>query len=389
MISGLAQGEIEGAHKVGKELKRQKHLRPEIQTKPIHPFLAQIVPPFRPPAKLQRRLSQDATPPEKDLRRLLQGVFVRLDKILIKGPFRLEAHIVKVPENPEAGAGIPAAPEFPLARRIQDKGIDIFQVQVVAECGNVAVSLPSQWAALAMGGKQAPAVLGNMLIFDSAISNTIVLVLAQSLVKIGKSDFPPRIPAQNSSQFPKEPDPRTAFHVNSDGGIGALGDGPEKRLLELEALPARRAELGKKKTGLPLGSQREIGVGQVKNGDIHEIEGPASDNRFTFAAQIDLVGRPLPRGRAGLTETGGKKSFIDMIGLPGKFLQPFPAYAEVAGFEKNLALVDRGRSEEHTSELQSQSNIVCRLLLEKNTQSHTQPQDRQALSNAHAVAKIY
>src|SRR2546430_12821203 len=27
--------------------------------------------------------------------------------------------------------------------------------------------------------------------------------------------------------------------------------------------------------------------------------------------------------------------------------------------------IDRGRSEEHTSELQSQSNLVCRLLLEK------------------------
>src|SRR5688572_31528258 len=34
----------------------------------------------------------------------------------------------------------------------------------------------------------------------------------------------------------------------------------------------------------------------------------------------------------------------------------------------------QGRSEEHTSELQSQSNLVCRLLLEKkkkNTQLHT------------------
>src|SRR2546427_8820587 len=30
------------------------------------------------------------------------------------------------------------------------------------------------------------------------------------------------------------------------------------------------------------------------------------------------------------------------------------------------ALAAQGRSEEHTSELQSQSNIVCRLLLEKN-----------------------
>src|SRR2546427_8739546 len=33
----------------------------------------------------------------------------------------------------------------------------------------------------------------------------------------------------------------------------------------------------------------------------------------------------------------------------------------------------RGRSEEHTSELQSQSNIVCRLLLEKKKKKHTEP----------------
>src|SRR5688572_31775125 len=34
-------------------------------------------------------------------------------------------------------------------------------------------------------------------------------------------------------------------------------------------------------------------------------------------------------------------------------------------FPTKEALVDRVRSEEHTSELQSQSNLVCRLLLEK------------------------
>src|SRR5688572_32507392 len=31
------------------------------------------------------------------------------------------------------------------------------------------------------------------------------------------------------------------------------------------------------------------------------------------------------------------------------------------------------RSEEHTSELQSQSNLVCRLLLEKKNEIHSQP----------------
>src|SRR2546427_3914182 len=36
-----------------------------------------------------------------------------------------------------------------------------------------------------------------------------------------------------------------------------------------------------------------------------------------------------------------------------------------AGRPKDLELRHRNRSEEHTSELQSQSNLVCRLLLEK------------------------
>src|SRR2546430_9948204 len=40
--------------------------------------------------------------------------------------------------------------------------------------------------------------------------------------------------------------------------------------------------------------------------------------------------------------------------------------AEAAVARKNLD----ARSEEHTSELQSQSNLVCRLLLEKKKQAH-------------------
>src|SRR2546430_3998545 len=38
----------------------------------------------------------------------------------------------------------------------------------------------------------------------------------------------------------------------------------------------------------------------------------------------------------------------------------------------------RSRSEEHTSELQSQSNLVCRLLLEKKTQRHSIAPRRRA-----------
>src|SRR5688572_32166055 len=44
----------------------------------------------------------------------------------------------------------------------------------------------------------------------------------------------------------------------------------------------------------------------------------------------------------------GKSVFLDVIAEP-----------------EQHRVVDRRRSEEHTSELQSQSNLVCRLLLEK------------------------
>src|SRR2546430_9227250 len=38
-----------------------------------------------------------------------------------------------------------------------------------------------------------------------------------------------------------------------------------------------------------------------------------------------------------------------------------------------------GRSEEHTSELQSQSNLVCRLLLEKKKKTYSNPQWRGSM----------
>src|SRR5688572_32049838 len=43
--------------------------------------------------------------------------------------------------------------------------------------------------------------------------------------------------------------------------------------------------------------------------------------------------------------------------------------------------VATGRSEEHTSELQSQSNLVCRLLLEKKKKKNIQKAKARILSN--------
>src|SRR5436309_10292093 len=47
----------------------------------------------------------------------------------------------------------------------------------------------------------------------------------------------------------------------------------------------------------------------------------------------------------------------------GRFRQPFPDHA---GQQREMIVLDQDdRSEEHTSELQSRENLVCRLLLEK------------------------
>src|SRR5688572_32527721 len=57
---------------------------------------------------------------------------------------------------------------------------------------------------------------------------------------------------------------------------------------------------------------------------------------------------------------------------------------------KNLARhlgwpVREGRSEEHTSELQSQSNLVCRLLLEKKKKKQTNTFPKSTTSHIHLL----
>src|SRR2546427_12327041 len=61
------------------------------------------------------------------------------------------------------------------------------------------------------------------------------------------------------------------------------------------------------------------------------------DGRGRLLSRAGLRGEPAPRRRGG---GGGVPCVVD-------------------------GARQRGRSEEHTSELQSQSNLVCRLLLEK------------------------
>src|SRR2546430_13284293 len=75
-----------------------------------------------------------------------------------------------------------------------------------------------------------------------------------------------------------------------------------------------------------------------------------------FRSRPELPGRH-PRVPALLQRGAGLRARAVHGGLHGR---PVP--------------VDRRRSEEHTSELQSQSNLVCRLLLEKKKRKKTCPE---------------
>src|SRR2546427_8319119 len=55
--------------------------------------------------------------------------------------------------------------------------------------------------------------------------------------------------------------------------------------------------------------------------------------------------------------------------LPGGHQEPAGRRHDQARGERRPRAADEDRSEEHTSELQSQSNLVCRLLLEKKKQN--------------------
>src|SRR5260370_9540706 len=77
--------------------------------------------------------------------------------------------------------------------------------------------------------------------------------------------------------------------------------------------------------------------------------------------------------RSGQLESGAVPidSFVIVLSLRGYHTQPLQS----GGFEELILLFscDLERSEEHTSELQSHLNLVCRLLLEKKKPTQTRP----------------
>src|SRR3989475_6629349 len=96
------------------------------------------------------------------------------------------------------------------------------------------------------------------------------------------------------------------------------------------------------------------------------------DEKFPDVQQVLTLSLPSPElvGGPELAPELARIANDGMAGMTAKWPKKFPAF--VASLPMNnvpaaLEEMDRalGRSEEHTSELQSQSKLVCRLLLEK------------------------
>src|SRR5260370_30190275 len=80
-----------------------------------------------------------------------------------------------------------------------------------------------------------------------------------------------------------------------------------------------------------------------------------------FRSMLSAISRRLSAARSLCRHIG-----LDDTGSVLTFLVAVPVLAGVAAVG-----VETGRSEEHTSELQSHLNLVCRLLLEKKKKTET------------------
>src|SRR5574341_1739481 len=108
------------------------------------------------------------------------------------------------------------------------------------------------------------------------------------------------------------------------------------------------------------------GVGLASNEPQHVCPGPAGPD----SARCHAVARPnASTSPTGLSPDTIKSVYgfsTDLGAGAGKTIAIVDAYNDPTA-ESDLAVFSSqyGRSEEHTSELQSPTNIVCRLLLEK------------------------
>src|SRR3712207_7398648 len=92
------------------------------------------------------------------------------------------------------------------------------------------------------------------------------------------------------------------------------------------------------------------------------IRRPPRSTLFPYTTLFRSGQRPVPGAGPGL-ERGDEPGLVDQAVLEGE--QPEEQVLVGGGAHGRASGHRRGRSEEHTSELQSRQYLVCRLLLEK------------------------
>src|SRR5690242_21607676 len=83
-----------------------------------------------------------------------------------------------------------------------------------------------------------------------------------------------------------------------------------------------------------------------------------------FRSQLSQMSPTPSRSRSTLVWSGGPSGHVS-------HLLPTPSRSSSGEFGSRTESSSGHRSEEHTSELQSHVNLVCRLLLEKKKNQHT------------------
>src|SRR3989475_1236650 len=200
------------------------------------------------------------------------------------------------------------------------------------------------------------------------------------LRRVGVGGDPPR-PARGRTHVPhRRPQSlQLAAGVRARGGARRQEAAPPVSRGQADGSPAEAAPAGEADTGAAEG---------VRHGEPPQLllqpqhAGGPRWHRNILSAHRELPG-PADRVRAARAQQGGVIMFLAILLLSAAtdvftatLAEPSAKTAEISTQElreilagKSATLLDARpraeRSEEHTSELQSQSNLVCRLLLEK------------------------